>query len=239
MEKVKKWIPLGIIVILMLAVYFSGLSHYLTFHKLKEHRQTIVAFVSSHWLQASLYFILLYMIVAALSIPVELFLSIAGGFLFPQPFSTIYIVIGATIGATLVFLAAKTAFGSILKKKTGGFLNKFQAGFQKNGALYLLFLRLIPIFPFWLVNLAPAFLNVPLTTFVWTTFVGIIPGSFVFAEAGAGLGAILDSNQEFSLATLLNPNDKIAIEVKIAVVALALFALITIIVHKKVKKNAR
>lgn len=243
MEKIKHWIPLFVIIVLMAIAYFSGLSHYLSFEQLKLHRQEVIVFVSSHWIQASLLFILLYAVVAALSLPVEIFLSVAGGFLFPQPFSTLYIVIGATIGATLVFLAAKTAFAPILKKKTGGFLKKIEAGFKKHGASYLLFLRLIPLFPFWLVNLAPAFLNVSLRTFVWTTFVGIIPGSFVFAEAGAGLGAILDSNQPFSLTSIFDPKVKIALEVKIAVIALVLFAIISIIVlkmaKKKTKKNAR
>jgi uncharacterized membrane protein YdjX (TVP38/TMEM64 family) len=97
---------------------------------------------------------------------------------------------------------------------------------------YLLFLRLVPLFPFWLVNLAPAFLGIPLRTFVWTTFIGIIPGAFVFAQAGAGLGAILDSNQGLSINGIFNW------QVKIALIALGIFALIPILV-KKIRKNAR
>jgi uncharacterized membrane protein YdjX (TVP38/TMEM64 family) len=232
MDKIKKWIPFLVIVILMLIAYFSGILHYFSFAKLQMHRHTIVAFVTEHWVVSPLLFIFLYIIVAALSLPVGVFLSLLGGFLFTQPFSTLYIVIGATIGASFIFLAAKTALADLLKQKASKFLPKIEAGFRENGVSYLLFLRLVPLFPFWLVNLAPAFLGVRLRTFVWTTFVGIIPGAFVFAQAGAGLGAILDANQGFSIDGIFNW------QVKIALIALGIFALIPIVV-KKMRKNAR
>jgi uncharacterized membrane protein YdjX (TVP38/TMEM64 family) len=230
MEKIKKLIPLFVIFILMIVAYFSGLLKYFSFENLQVHRHQIVAFVSAHWVAASLLYTSIYVAVAALSLPVGVFLSLLGGFLFPQPFSTLYIVVGATIGATLVFLAAKTALGATLRKKAGGLLTKIEEGFKENGVSYLLFLRLVPLFPFWLVNLAPAFLDVRLSTFMWTTFLGIIPGSFVFAQAGAGLGAILDSNQGFSLEGIFNW------QVKIALIALGVFALIPIII-KKVRRK--
>jgi len=104
-------------------------------------------------------------------------------------------------------------------------------GFQKNAASYFLFFRLVPPFPFWLVNLAPAFLGVSMWTFVWTTFVGIIPGAFVFTQAGAGLGEILKQNQELSLSTLFN------FQVKVALIALGFFALLPIFIKKLFKKE--
>lgn len=232
MEKIKKWLPLLLIVCLMVAAYFSGVLNYFTFEKLKSQRQTLLMFVSDHWALASILYILLYVMVAALSLPVGIFLSLLGGFLFSQPFSTLYIVIGATIGATLVFLAAKTAFRDLLRKKAGGFLEKMESGFRENAISYLLFLRLVPLFPFWLVNIAPAFFDVRLFTYCWTTFIGIIPGAFVFAQAGTGLGAILDSDQGFSLNTVFNW------QIKIALIALGIFALIPIVI-KKFRKNAR
>ena len=103
------------------------------------HRHAIVGFVATNWLLSSLIFILLYIVVAALSLPIGIFLSLIGGFLFPQPFSTLYIVIGATIGATIVFLAARTAIGDLLKKKAGRLLTKIEKGFRENGVSYLLF----------------------------------------------------------------------------------------------------
>lgn len=233
MEKIKKWIPLFIIIVLMAIAYFSGILRYFSFDTLKMHRQALVALVSAHWFLSSLLFILLYIVVAALSLPIGVFISLIGGFLFPQPYSTLYIVIGATIGASLIFLAARTALGDLLKKKAGGLLTKIETGFRENGVSYLLFLRLVPLFPFWLVNIAPAFLGVSLRTFVWTTFVGIIPGSFVFAQAGEGLGAILDSGEGFSLKGIFNW------QVRIALIALGIFALIPIVVKKLRKKPVK
>ena len=114
-------------------------------------------------------------------------------------------MIAATTGATLLFLAARTVFGDILHKKAGPWLHKLEAGFQKNAFNYLLALRLVPAFPFFVVNLVPAFLNVRLRTFVVTTFFGIIPGAFVYTSVGAGLGSVFDSGEEFSASSILTP----------------------------------
>ena len=167
---------------------------------------------------------------AALSLPGGAILSLFGGFLFPQPFSTIYVVIGATIGAALIFLAARSALGEILYKKAGNIFNKMEKGFQENAISYLFFLRLVPIFPFWIVNLAAAFFRVSFWTYLWTTFLGIAPGSFVFTQAGAGLSAIFETGQTFSLSTIFN------MQIRIALIALGIFALIPILI-KKFKKR--
>ena len=166
----------------------------------------------------------------ALSVPGAVFLTLLGGYLFPQPFSTIYVVFSATCGATLIFLAARTALKEILKKKAGPFLQKMEKGFQENAVSYLLFLRFVPLFPFWLVNIAPAFFRVSLITFVWTTLVGIFPGSLVFTLAGGGLEKILENNETFSITTIFNT------QIKIALVLLGIIALVPII-WKKFKKN--
>jgi len=222
----KRWIPLIVIIILMLIAYFSGITQFLTFENIKENRQLILSYIDQYPLLTLCLFILLYIVMTALSLPGGALLSIIGGFLFGVPLSTIYVVVGATIGATIIFLAARTAIGDLLKRKAGPFLSKMDAGFQKNTASYLLFLRLIPLVPFWLVNIAPAFFNVKTRTYLWTTFVGIIPGAYVFTQAGNGLGAIFDSGKEFSIETVFN------IEVKIALVVLALFALIPVFVKR-------
>lgn len=232
--KAKKYIPILILVLGFLIVYFSGLLDYLSFETLKMHRKSIVSFVSERYFLSSLGFIFLYILAIAFSIPGGVFLTILGGFLFPQPLSTIYVVFSATIGATLLFLAAKTAFRDFFEKKVSkGFLKKMEKGFQENGSSYLLFLRFIPLFPFWLVNLAPAFFGASLWTFVWTTFVGIIPGSFVYAQTGAGLGAILDTDKPFSLDAIFNW------KMRIALICLALLSLTPIIVKKMKKKHDR
>ena len=121
-------------------------------------------------------------------------------------------------------------FGDSLKKKAGPFLSKMKKGFNDNAASYMLFLRFVPVFPFWIVNLAPAFFGVHLRTFIWTTLVGIIPGSLVFTLAGGGLEKILDTNKAFSISTLFNT------ELKIALTLLGILSLLPILL-KKWKKN--
>jgi len=222
----RKYFPLLLILLLTAIVYFLKLHDFLTFEKLKEHRQQLKDIVAAHPLLSPFVFIAVYTTATALSIPGGLVLSVFGGFLFPQPWSTLYVVIAATLGACMLFLAAKTAFGDLLKRKAGPRLKRMQKGFEEDAANYLLFLRLVPIFPFWLVNLAPAFFGVPLSTFAWTTFFGIIPGSFVYTQAGVGLGAIFDSTKQLSQETVFNT------QIKIALIGLAIFALLPVIVKK-------
>ncbi len=237
----KKWgfkvIPLLIIVALMFVAYLFGLTDYLSFEALQEHRQAIVTWVEGHFLLAPLAYMGIYIASTALSIPGGLYLTLAGGFLFGQPYGTIYTVIGATIGATIIYLVAKTALGDPLREKAGPYLKKMEEGFRENQISYLFFLRLVPAFPFWLVNIAPAFFGVKLWTYIWTTFLGIIPGSFVYIQAGTGLGSILESDEGFTIDAILNP------DVKIALAALAVIALIPVVIRyvrkKKKKKDAR
>ena len=229
--KFKRFLPIFIILALMAIAYFTGVTRYLTFESLKAKHDQLSAFVELHPTLTPFLFICVYIVATALSLPGGLFLSLIGGFLFEVPWSTLYVVIGATIGAALLFLSARTALGNALQKRAGPILKKMEAGFHENAASYLLFLRFVPVFPFWIVNLAPAFFNVSLWTYIWTTFVGIIPGAFVFTQAGSGLSAIFASNAGFSLSNIFN------LKVKIALIALALFALLPIAIKKIRKKK--
>ena len=134
-------------------------------------------------------------------------MTITGGFLFGWLGGGLIVVVGATIGATALFLIARTAVGSFLEAKAGPFVQKMEEGFRQNALSYLLAMRLIPLFPFWLVNLVPAFLGVSTTTYVVATFFGIIPGTFVYASVGNGLGALLDAegSTESLLMTIFQP----------------------------------
>jgi uncharacterized membrane protein YdjX (TVP38/TMEM64 family) len=237
MEPIKKsawrrFLPLIFIALLMVAAWWSGAFHALSLMSLKEHRQAILQFVDSHPASAPLAFMAIYFVCTSLSIPGAIWLTLLGGLLFTQPQATLYVVVGATAGATALFLAARTAFGTFLAQKAGSRLKSMEEGLRKNAASYLLFLRFVPLFPFWMVNLAPAFFGVKARTFVWTTLVGILPGSYVFTQAGAGLGSLLDNPENFSLSTLLTT------QVKIALVALGLFALLPIFLKKLFKKKA-
>lgn len=230
MDKFKRFIPLIILVILSVFA-FIFFRQYLTFEELQKNRITILQITEAYPILAPICFILIYIAVTALSIPGAVYITIFGGFLFEQPFSTLYVLIGATIGASIIFLAAKTAFGTLLKEKAGELLQKMESGFRENAISYMLFLRFVPLFPFWLVNLAPAFFGVSLWTFIWTTFIGILPGSTVFTQVGAGLGAILDKGDTFSLEAVFNW------KLRIALIALGLFSLIPVIVKKIRKKK--
>ncbi len=212
-------------------IYFSGIYNYFSLDSLRIYHKSLKNFVEMHPIALPILFCLTYIISTALSIPGAIFLTLLGGYLFSQPFSTIYVVFSATCGATLIFLAARTAFKDILKKKAGPFLKKMEAGFQDNAASYLLFLRFVPLFPFWLVNIAPAFFGVSLLTFVWTTLVGIFPGTLVFTLAGEGLEKILENNEPFSLNTIFNT------QIKMALILLGITALVPI-AWKKFKKKS-
>ncbi len=219
MAKVKRFLPLLIIAAFMLTAYLMGWQRYLSLDHLQAMRTNFP-------LTAPLLFILLYATATALSFPGGLFLSIIGGFLFGIPFATLYVVIGATMGASIIFWAARTAFAPALKKKAGPFLKKLRGGFQKNEISYMLFLRLVPLFPFWLINIAPAFLSVRFLTYVWTTFVGIIPGAYIYTQAGSLLSESLMSGEELSLAAILNW------KMRLLLIAIGLLALIPIVIKK-------
>lgn len=189
------------------ALFFAlGLQRYVSFEALREHRSDLVTFVADHGALAPALFVAIYAGATALSLPGGLVLSVTGGFLFGTLLGTGLAVIGATLGAVCVFLVARTAFGNVLRQRLGGgALERMAEGFRENAFSYLLVLRLVPLFPFFVVNLAPAFLGVPLRTYALATLIGIIPGAFVFASVGAGLGDVFDMGGSFSATGLLTP----------------------------------
>lgn len=175
--------------------------------------------LAAYW-GAPLLFILAYAAATGLSLPTGLVMSIGGGFMFGAWLGTLYVTIGATLGATVLFMVARSAFGQPLRARAGPWLARFQAGFDANVIGYLLFLRLVPVFPFFVVNLAPAFLGVSLRHYVLTTFFGILPGTFVFVSVGAGLESLLRQGKPLDPASALTP------EVMTALIGLALLALL-------------
>ena len=225
---VKRLTPLFVLAAGLVAFFAFGLEEYLTFDALRDNRVWLLEQVENSALLVGLIYVLIYIAVVAFSLPGAAVMTIAGGFLFGQWLGSVYVVVAATVGATILFVAAKTALGDLLRAKAGPFLQKMEAGFRENALSYLLVLRLVPIFPFFIVNLVPAFLGVSLKVFFVATLVGIIPGSFVYATVGAGLGSIFDSGEEFSPAGILTP------EIITALVGLAVLALIPV-VYKRIK----
>jgi uncharacterized membrane protein YdjX (TVP38/TMEM64 family) len=227
----KRLLPLLVLVAGLVVFFALGLHRYLSFEVLRDNREALLNWVQQNGLLAALAYMAIYAIAVAFSLPGGLVLSITGGFLFGTLLGSLYIVIGATVGATALFIIAKSALGDFLSAKAGPWLHKMEAGFRKNALSYLLVLRLVPLFPFFVVNLVPAFLGVPLSTYVIGTFFGIIPGVFVFASVGTGLGSIFDKGESFSATGILTP------QIVIALVGLAALALLPVI-YKTIKTRS-
>ncbi len=184
---------------------WSGLAGYLSLETLRTHREALTAWVAGNLVLASLAYVGAYIVAVAFSVPGAVFLTLSGGFLFGAVLGTLLTVTGATIGATIVFVFASAIFGENALARFGAPAARLAEGIRRNAAPYLLVLRLVPLFPFFLVNVVPAFVGVPRLTYVVTTFFGIIPGTAVFSLAGAGLGAVLDQGGAITPASILTP----------------------------------
>ena len=199
---IKRWLPLIALAGAMVLARALGLQEYLSFKAIGQNFESLQAFISGNLLAAVGIYMLIYIAVTALSLPGGLFMTLTGGLLFGWAIGSAATVVAATIGATLVFLIAKTSFGETMAAKAGPWLAKLKDGFNENALSYLLFLRLVPVFPFVVVNLAPALLGVSLRTYVLGTFFGIIPGTTAFSVAGAGLGSVVAAQNEIYKACL-------------------------------------
>lgn len=245
-----RWLPLALIAAALAAVWFSGLTRYLTFEQLLASREKLSGFIDSRLAVALLIYAAIYVLAVALSLPGALVLTIAGGFLFGGWLGGAVTLVAATIGATILFLAARTSLGETLAAKAGPMVGRLREGFREDAASYLLFLRLVPVFPFWLVNLAPALFGVPLRTFLWTTLVGIAPGTFAFSLAGAGLDSVANAQQKAfegcvaagnqGCTVSISPQQLVTKELILAFAAIGVVALIPVLLKKwRVRNGAR
>lgn len=224
--KPKYLIPFFTILLLTVCASIFVYYHPLSVDNLRMLHVSVRNFAAIHPALTLLLFMSVYILYALLSLPGIFVFSLLAGCLFSQPFSTLYVTFAATVGASLLFLAARTAFGQFFFHRAGRFLDKMEQGFRENAASYLLFLRLIPLFPFGIVNIAGAFFNVPFRTFAWTTFLGMIPSVFIYTQAGRGLALLLHSSDPLNPAHLFNPF------LIGALVGLALLALLPIFFRK-------
>lgn len=186
-------LPVAVIVAALATALAFGVQDQLSLETLRARREELDAFVASNLLLAIAIYMAVYTLAVAISLPGALFLSLTGGFLFGTWVGGSATWISATIGATIVFLSARYAFGDALRDRAGPWLQRLEAGFNRNAFNYLIALRLFPGAPFFIVNLAPAFLGVKLRDFFFATLIGIIPGTFVYAAVGAGLRAAFDA----------------------------------------------
>lgn len=218
--------PAGVLLTGLAAFFVFDLDNYLSFEALRENRVFLTEWTAVNQRLAILVYALIYIAVVAFSLPGGAVMTISGGFLFGPVIGTSVTVIAATIGATLLFLAARTALGDILRAKAGPAIRSMEAGFRENELSYMFALRLLPLFPFFLVNLAPAFLRVSLRSYVIATLFGIIPGTFVYTLVGNGLGAVFDAGQTPDLGVIFKA------EILLPVTGLALLALVPVIYRR-------
>jgi uncharacterized membrane protein YdjX (TVP38/TMEM64 family) len=228
----KRYLPLIILLGLIAAAFATGLDKYLTLDTLKNNRAALLAFVEANKLVAAILYMGAYIGVVALSLPVGTVMTLSGGFLFGVPLGVTLTVIGATLGAGALFLIARSAFGDLLRARAGPFMAKMSEGFSKDAFSYLLSLRLVPLFPFFAVNLVPALLGMKLMPYLVATAIGIVPGTAVFTAFGAGLGEVFDKGGEVSLKGVLSPT-MIA-----ALVGMGLLSLLPIVIRKMRERNA-
>lgn len=228
--RLRRYLPLALLAAGLLVFLALGGYRYISLEALAQHREKLQALVAAQESLALLAFIALYAVSVAFSVPGGLVMTVAGGFLFGPWVGAAASVVGATLGATALFLAARSALGDLLRDRAGPALAKMRAGFQENALSYLLVLRLIPLFPFWLVNLVPALLGISLGVFLTGTFFGIIPASLVYASLGNGLGTFFEAGGSTDLGSALYRR-----EVLLPLAGLVLLSLLPV-VYKKVKK---
>jgi len=228
----QKMIPLGVIILVAMIGFFT-LRDYLSFDSLRDNRETILAWRDANFLLAAFGFIAIYIVIVAFSLPGAAVVSLTGGFVFSLFPGVFFNLTGATIGAILIFLAARMGLGDYLSRKmdnSDGLVGKIKAGLRENETSFLLLMRLVPAFPFFVANLVPALVGTSLTKFAWTTAVGIIPGTIVYTWVGSGLGVVFARGE--------SPNLGIIFEWQILGPILALCALSIIpILIKKFRKT--
>jgi uncharacterized membrane protein YdjX (TVP38/TMEM64 family) len=221
-----RWLPLGLIAAAAAVLFATGAHRDLTLDTLAAHRADLCAFVDARPTAAAAGFAALYAATIAVGLPIAVLFTVGGGFLFGTVGGGVLSVVGATLGALGVFLAARTAAGDAIARRAGPRLRTFEAGFRRDAFSYLLVLRLVPLFPFWLVNIVPAALGVRLRTFAAATAIGMLPGAFVYASVGAGLGSVIDQGGRPDLGILFTP------QVLLPILGLALLALLPVLVRR-------
>lgn len=225
-KTLKRWSPLIILAALMAVAFSTGLHEKISLQALQDNKDNLLQAVSNNPIITALGFIAIYIVFVALSLPAATLLTLTGGFLFGTWFGTLYVVSAATVGASVIFFIAKTSLGEVLREKAGKLYSRIEGNMKDNAVGYLLFMRLVPIFPFFLVNIVPALFNVRMRTFVLTTFFGIMPGSFVFVNLGK------------QLATIENVSDLVSTQTLAAFALLGFFALIPTI-YKQIKNKGK
>ena len=220
-------LPLLVIAGALAAFFGLGLNQYFSLVALEQNRDVLKSYVEGNLAIALLAFIGIYAAAVSISVPGASILTIFGGFLFGLWYGTAAVVIGATIGATIIFYVTRTAMGDVLRDKASGFVKRMEEGFREDAFSYLFSLRLIPAVPFWVLNIVPGILGVKARDYILATFLGIIPATFVYVSIGNGIDAVFDAGEQPTLSgVLFKP------EIILPIVGLALLGLMPVIYKK-------
>ena len=234
MDKIKRFLPLLVLVLAIIAIFASGVGRYLSLDALQTHEAALRAFVDDNLILALVAFVAVYALATAVSFPGAVVLTLAGGYLFGTWVGGTATVIGATIGSILVFYVVQTSLGEALRAKAeadGGTLKKVIDGVRDGAFGYILTLRLIPVAPFWLVNVAAALANAPFKAYALATLVGIMPATFIYSGIGAGIGAVIARGETPDLGVIFEP------KVLLPLVALGLLSLGTTLYQRRKGKT--
>ncbi|MHB9879693.1 TVP38/TMEM64 family protein [Pacificimonas sp. ICDLI1SI03] len=223
---IRRFAPIALLAAGLIIFFVLGGGQYISLDFLSAQYANLTAYVAANLLIAAIAYMALYTLVTAISVPGAAPLTIAGGLLFGVALGGSLTVVGATLGATIIFLAARTALADLLREKAGPRVKKLRDGFEDNAFNYLLFLRLVPAFPFFLVNIAAGLFGMRTLPYVLGTGLGIIPGTFVFASIGAGAGAVIARGDQISLSGVLTDP-----AVLLPIVGLAVLALLPVLIR--------
>jgi uncharacterized membrane protein YdjX (TVP38/TMEM64 family) len=222
-----KFAPLLVIVILVVLFFATGLNRYLSIDMLQAKRTALQAEVAAHPVRSVVIYMLVYLVMVAVSLPGAMLMTMTGGFLFGPWVGSAAAVVGMTLGAIVMFLIARSALGEILRRRTkaGGLIEKIQIGVRANAFSYLLVLRLIPAVPFWLCNIAAGFVPMPMKTYVVATVLGIIPSTVIYSSIGSGLGHVFEKGGKPDIGLVTDP------EVLLPLVGLAVLSVAPLAYH--------
>ncbi len=229
---IRRLAPVAVVGAGLILFFALGLHEYFKLEALRDNRDALRSWVEASPLLALTLFMFIYASAVAISFPGASILTVFGGFLFGLWPGVPAIVIAATLGGTVIFLAAKTALGDLLSKRTSGFVAQMEKGFSEHELNYMFILRLMPVFPFWAVNIGAGLVGVSLRNFVIGTLFGIIPGSFVYASIGNAADAAFDAGEDVTLAGILFKPETL-----LPIIGLAVLSLLPIVL-KRFSKDA-
>lgn len=225
MEKLQKYIPLIALIFIGYYIWASGIYSYISLETLKENQSFLKIYVKENFIISILIYSLLYFTIVSLSIPAATIMTLVGGFLFGQLIGTICVVLSASFGACIIFLSTKFASRNSINTGYGSWTQKMKDGFHENAFLYMLILRLIPIFPFVIINIVSGILQIRLKTFFFGTLTGIIPATYIYVSVGVAMQTLLNEDN-FTPELLFKP------EIFAALSGLGVLALLPIIYRK-------